>query len=256
PCLFTGQLFSYIAADSAWEASSSVGIHAPLYWPPGALKLDFLALACTPAAYGDLGPDGQDLLAWEAVPANGFTIEGWDTYAGQYDVMYAARNGQDSTGAVDLVFRHSMAVLAFTVQCSEEQAFTINAISIDGLEYRGSFTVANDGTELTAVWEDMAAGADRPVKGADPAHGQVLTAAAAPFGDHLLVPPQPSKSITVNYSLPHSEIPSFNHTIHLARTFWQAGYKYTYALRFSPTEISVSPSVGAWDADEADVILP
>ena len=35
--------------------------------------------------------------------------------------------------------------------------------------------------------------------------------------------------------------------VRLPRAIWKAGYKYTYALNFTPTEITVTPSVTDWD---------
>ena len=46
-----------------------------------------------------------------------------------------------------------------------------------------------------------------------------------------------------------------NIVVYLPRAIWKAGYKYTYALNFTPTEIIVDPTVSAWDGTPVDVIL-
>jgi len=72
---------------------------------------------------------------------------------------------------------------------------------------------------------------------------------------HLLVPPQAAKSVVLTYTTRNALIP-LDYTILLPRTIWKAGYKYTYALNFTPTEITVTPMVIAWDDTSVDQTLP
>lgn len=69
---------------------------------------------------------------------------------------------------------------------------------------------------------------------------------------HLLVPPQSSCSLVLTYTT-RGAATSLDYTIRLPRTVWKAGYKYTYALNFTPTEIIADPSVSAWDSDVTEV---
>ena len=243
PFYLTDQLFSYIDdGDHRWKASSAPGTHTPVYWPGGGERVDLLACALTQAACADL------TLAWSAAPADGFTVSDWDTYACQYDVMYAACNNRTG-GVVDLGFRHTLAVLAFTAECTDAGVFTLDGITVDGLEYGGSLTVDNSRSGITSGWTTTATG-DKDVRKRDDASSTDLAfavpAAAAQCAMHLLVPPQYVKDITIHYSLPGSDL-SLDYTIRLPRTFWRAGYKSTYALRFTPTEVLADPSITDWD---------
>ena len=253
PTFLNGQLFSYTPA-SAWEASSAVGVAAPVFWPTGGAALDFLALACPPAAPAALSP------TWDATySANSVTISGWDTQANQYDVMYAAANNQTrntDNGSVGMTFRHAQALLTFTAVCNIADVFTINSISINGLEYSGTFTVDNTRTNLTAKWSALTA-ADKALCGLNGSASDyefAVPTTATQCAKSFLVPEQTAKSLTLTYTL-HGAAAPLTYTIDLPRTVWKAGYKYTYALSLSPTEILVKPSVAAWDGSDVGVNL-
>jgi len=79
-----------------------------------------------------------------------------------------------------------------------------------------------------------------------------VTTSAAQCCQHLLVPPQTAQSLVLTYT-PRNSLISFDYPIRLPRTVWKAGYKYTYALKFTPTEIIADPSVSAWDSDITEV---
>ncbi len=259
PEFMEGQLYSYITANSKWEASSDIETADPLYWPVGQEQMDFLAYACTPAAQSALGPDGADIIAWDAsIPANGFTVTDWDTYANQYDLMYAAANGKTAgnTGIVNLTFRHTMAVIEFKAVSSVEDAFTINSLTINGLEYEGTLTVDNSRTELSASWSSLTS-ANKTVynlSGDTADYAFAVPTSATQCTQHLLVPQQMAKSVTLTYTTANA-VTSLNYIIRLPRTVWKAGYKYTYALNITPTEITATPSISAWDGTPVDVIL-
>lgn len=249
PYHFTGQLFSYTDA-ARWEASSEPGTAAPVYWPAGGASLDFLACALTPEAQAALS------ISWDAVaPANGFVVSDWDTYANQFDVLYAAACDQVPAGAVRLDFRHSLAVVAFTASCSVPGVFTLDRITINGLGYRGTLTVDNSRTEPEASWGPLTTG-DRVVyktDGTTDDYGFAVPAEATRCTQHLLVPPQPARSVTLGYRLGGVD---FTYTLALPRTQWKAGCQYTYALRFTLSEITASPTVSLWDSEDLDQNLP
>ena len=252
PAFMSGQLYSYISANAKWEASSAVGTADPIYWPLGGEQLDFLGLASTPTAYADLAP------AWDAVtPANRVVISDWDTYAKQYDVMYAVANNQTAgtnAGVVDMTFRHTMAVVGFTAVSDIEDAVTLNMITINGLGYSGDLVIDNSHTEVTAVWSTLAS-ADKVVPGtggetAD--YAFAVPTSAAQCARHLLVPQQTARTVTLSYTMKDA-VTALDYTLVLPRTVWKAGYKYVYAIRFSPTEITATPTVTAWDGSEVDI---
>lgn len=253
PDYLTGQLYSYISGNSLWEASSAPGTAAPVFWP-GTAALDFLGLACTPAAYSALAP------AWDAViSANKVTITDWDVWTDQYDVMYAASNGisnSDNSGVVDMQFRHACALICFTAKGSVPDAYTINGITVNSLAYSGDFTVDNSYTNLSTGWSNLTT-ADKAVYGLDGTDSDfafVVPSVAAQCAQHLLVPEQPAKSLTLTYTMGGAIAP-LQYTIPLPRTVWKAGRKYTYALEFTPTEILASPTITDWDSDITEVVF-
>lgn len=252
PAFMEGQLYSYIAASSKWEASSDIGTADPLYWPMGQEQTDFLAYACTPAAQAALAPD------WDgSIPANGFTISDWDTYAKQYDVMYAVANGQTAgnTGIVNLSFNHTMAIIGFTAVSTAADIITINRITINGLGYSGTLTVDNSRTELSATWGALATADKAVFKLDDPVSTNLafnVPTSATQCAAHLLVPQQLAKSVTLNYHLAGADT-DLDYLIKLPRTTWKTGYKYIYALGFTPSEIVISETVTDWSGSAEQV---
>ena len=77
-------------------------------------------------------------------------------------------------------------------------------------------------------------------------YAYAVTTSAAQCCQHLLVPQQAAKSVTLEYTM-NGAVTSLDIVLHLPRAIWKAGYKYTYALNFTPTEITVTPSVTDWD---------
>ena len=255
---FEDQLFTYDGTDAKWHADPE-----PIYWPFSSVQVDFLALALKPAAYTALTTAPGTLAFNEASQggaAGGVTISGWDTYANQYDVMYAVSNGQSvgssTAGTIPLTFAHTMAVVGFTAKCSTGLGiFTIKSMQMNGLDYAGTLKVDNTNTELTSTWSSLTSG-DKPLSlTATPftVPGASATGDAIKLTDHLLVIPQASRSVTVTYHVVHS-IPDLTVTLPLPRLNWKAGYRYTYNLTFNGTEILVDPvSVTDWNGTPVDV---
>lgn len=235
---FTDQLFSYITASTSWEASSAAGTAAPIYWPFGGEKVDFLAYALKPAAKTALSPAFNGTTS-----AQDFTITSWDTYANQYDVMYAVKNAQTSTtngGVVAMEFEHAQALLSFTAVASIASEVTINSITVKGLETVGTLKVDNEKTILDASWT-LTAGADKTIKNISSFSVPITT--PGHVGDNLLIPEQEAKTIVVNYTISGN---TQDYELSIPRTTWKMGYKYVYALAFSLTEIVVTPTVVDW----------
>ena len=248
PLYMSDQLFSYIstATPATWEASSAIGTAEPVYWPAPE-TLDFLGLACKPEARTDLGA----AIAWNTTTAaNGFTITDWDVYENQYDIMYGAANNKrqtDNAGIVDMEFRHSCALICFTAKSSVAGVVTIHAITLNGLGYKGTFTVDNTRTELVGSFGTLTTG-DKVVYGLDGTNADYnfdVPTTATKFTQNLLVPQQASKSITLSYTTPGVPVP-LDLQLRVPRTNWRAGYKYTYALEFTPTEILITEEVEDW----------
>ena len=190
--------------------------------------------------------------------AGGVSIEEWDTYTNQYDVMYAVNNAQAgsiSNGPVPLVFQHTMAVVGFTVKSdSEAGIFTLKGLTLKNLQYKGSLVIDNTSTELDASWGSACQGdKEMPLTMAEfSVPGSGASGLAIKCTDHLLVIPQQARSVELTYHVKNS-IPDLKCTLALPRTVWKAGHRYIYDLVFTPTEIRVSGvTVTDWDGTPVD----
>lgn len=257
---FSDQLYSYCKDGGKWRASSAPNVADPILWPFGGQQLDFLGIACMPAAHDALANPETGKFDWDAtLPANAVKIEDWDLNEYPYDIMYACKNAQGYTtnnGAVDMQFRHSQALVTFTAKCTVPEiegveitdAFTIKGITVNGLDHVGTLTVDNTHSTLTASWTktEGSTPADMEVSGLGE-EGVVLSGTDyTPCGDGFILMPQSAKSITIKYRLRHA-VNDLEYTFDIPRTVWKAGKRYNYALDFSLEEILVKPEVGEWD---------
>ncbi len=267
------QLFTYFSETAKWQASAASGpglggsyTHDPKFWPLGGVKVDFLALALKPAAYDALNADPGSISFYrpsDGGVAAGVSVVEWDTYADQYDVMYAVNNAQSSRsnpgGTVPLEFQHSMAVVGFTAKsASDAGVFTLKDLTLEELQFKGSLVIDNTTTELDVNWIVPQGDANQCDKTVPLIVSEFsvpessATAAAAKCTDHLLVIPQPSRTVKLTYHVKNS-IPDLTYELPLPRTVWKAGHRYIYDLVFTPTEIRVSDvNVTDWDGTPVD----
>lgn len=259
---FEDQLFTYDGTDAKWHADPE-----PIYWPFSSVQVDFLALALKPAAYTALTTAPGTLAFNEASQggaAGGVTISGWDTYANQYDVMYAVFNGQSvgssTAGTIPLTFAHTMAVVGFTAKsASYADIFTLKSLTFNDLQFKGTLTIDNTTTELGSTWDVPANPANQgdkviPLTSATfSVPGSGASGDAIKCADHLLVIPQPSRSVTLTYSVANA-ISDLTYTLPLPRIMWKAGHRYIYNLVFTPAEVRATVTVADWDGTVSETI--
>lgn len=242
---YGGQLFAYFSDGAKWFPAAGSGPYTKqhIYWPFGGVKVDFLAYALTPAAKEDLAPTFHaDTHARE------FTIADWDTFANQYDVMFAVANScvPGSDGNVALTFKHAQALLAFTAKKSATTTvdLTINKITVKDLEYAGTLKVDNYRANLKADWTITAHG-DKDLQSAEGIADfpYTLNSTATQLTTNLLIPEQSCKQIVINYSMGGK---TFDYELNIPRTRWEMGKKYIFNLEFSAAEITVTSSVDNW----------
>ena len=242
---YGGQLFAYFTDGAKWFPASGTGSYTKqhIYWPFGGVKVDFLAYALTPDAKDALAPTfHSDTHARE------FTVSDWDTFANQFDVMYAVANGcvPGTDGNVALTFKHAQALLAFTAKKSATTTvdLTINKITIKDLEYKGSLKVDNYRANLKAGWTISAHG-DKDLSAAEGIADfpYTLNSTATQLTTSLLIPEQSAKQIVINYSMGGK---TFDYELNIPRTPWEMGKKYTFNLEFSAAEITFTTSVDDW----------
>lgn len=241
---YGGQLFAYFTDGAKWfPASGSPYTKQHIYWPFGGVKVDFLAYALTPDAKTALSPTFH-----AETHAREFTVADWDTFANQYDVLYAVANGcvPGTDGNVALAFKHAQALLAFTAKKSATTTvdLTINKITIKDLEYAGTLKVDNYRANLEAGWTISAHG-DKDLSAAEGISDfpYTLNSTATQVTTNLLVPEQSAKQIVINYSMGGK---TFDYELNIPRTPWEMGKKYTFNLEFSAAEITFEPTVNVW----------
>lgn len=242
---YGGQLFAYFDDGAKWYPASGTGPYTKqhIYWPFGGVKVDFLAYALTPAAKEALSPTFHaDTHARE------FTVADWDTFANQFDVMYAVANGcvPGTDGNVALAFKHAQALLAFTAKKSATTTvdLTINKITVKDLEYAGTLKVDNYRANLEAGWTISAHG-DKDLSAAVGISDfpYTLNNTATQITTNLLIPEQSAKQIVINYSMGGK---TFDYELNIPRTRWEMGKKYTFNLEFSAAEIAFEPTLNVW----------
>ena len=242
---FGGHLFAYFTDGAKWFPAAGSGPYTKqhIYWPFGGVKVDFLACALTPAAKDALSPTfHSDTHARE------FKITNWNTFANQFDVMYAVANGcvPGTDGNVALAFKHTQALLAFTAKKSATTTvdLTINKITIRDLEYQGTLTVDNYRANLNTYWT-ITAHADKDLSSAEGIADfpYTLNSTATQLTTNLLIPEQSAKQIVINYSMGGK---TFDYELNIPRTIWKMGKKYIFNLEFSAAEVTLTTSVEDW----------
>lgn len=132
-----------VADTRLWHAGSyaaSTFTPAPIYWPLGKVKMDFLAYAIPLVDHQNTGlSSGVWSATWDNAAsdvASQFTFNDVDTYANQKDVLFAAANDQTnaanggSAHSTVMDFNHAQALLIFNVKVNSEATgkLTINDI--------------------------------------------------------------------------------------------------------------------------------
>lgn len=177
-----------------WHASSTYDAYAaaPIYWPIGGVKMDFLAYAMPCAQHIAAAATGKWFATWDNPTtdvASQFTFNDVDTYANQVDLLYAAANNQTNVAngglanSTVMAFNHAQALLIFNVKVNEE---VDGEVQIDDIEFindtrlaalqleqydgttpaaladnqvtlltKGDFIVDNSRNDLIAKWADL-----------------------------------------------------------------------------------------------------
>ena len=221
-----------------WSGSAFV----PVYWPVGGSKLDFVAYAAKDNST-NVTP------TWGSPAANTLTLDTWNTYVDQQDIVWAVANGETRATNTSLKFNHAQAQIIFKVQCEQSaDIYKVNSITINGLKTTGSFTVDNSKVTPEASWT-LNAGVPTTVKNISALTAVTTTMAA--IGDALLVPQQDVCSFTINYK--SGDVDNFTYTVNPERKVWEMGKTYIYELKFSAQEIVFRESVELWAEQSAEL---
>lgn len=258
---------AYIADANAWGADATSLTNPQFYYWPKQGVLTFAAYS--PASMKNIAEYGN----------GGLKITGYEnpqTLADQYDVMYSTRsyNRKDNTNdltatndhtgksydGVDILFKHALSSVKFTVAKSEENAnIVVTSVTIKDAYYKGDF--AENVTEK-AEYESAPSWTPKTDKHdyAVWSGTQTLntTVADLPNDPHTIVLPQTlatsGVSVVVKYTLGDLEQEA---TVSLATDAvdaWKPGYRYVYNISIGATLIRLSPEVYKWTEQNAGAI--
>lgn len=193
----------------------------------------------------------------------------------QYDVMYAVERATKGAGSapstVGMTFNHAYAWLDFKFSKTNNETgaptIKINSVTVNGVATDGTLTVtvsnynATEGDFTASQSWTSSVDSDGIVVPAVTDTDQILTndenlntTPTQYYNGLLLIPEHPMTSFVINYTTTVGGMDhTFNYTYTAPSTLtWTAGYKYTYDIKMSFSQIEVSPSVSTWEDYDAD----
>lgn len=266
-----------------WEGA------APQYWPLSPATLNFLAVTnwtTTPASVVSTAFTNCAQSAVVTLGNNAPTdLTSPSVSNAQHDLMYAvgrgvvtqsgnnltyAGNSAGNATPVDMVFKHALAWVNFTVQTAADYGtgFKLNSITLHNAYYGGTYTLNNatnynyvyDGntydsrtaTPITGTWGNTPTNQGANVVVPGWTSGTSLSTTPATVGNGLIIVPTygltPAANSFTGFTIEYQfNGQTFSYTHNENVTVEQAK-KYTYAITFTLTEIQINPSVTGWDA--------
>lgn len=237
---FVGQEFAINAnneGDDLWHHNPKV------YWPIGARGVDFLAYSSTIPFTGTAVNWNQDNAASKCV------LYVSEDYL-QDDVLYGAVAGRTTNGGapVAMTFNHTQAWIQFQIKVETaemENIVKVNDITIKNLYSRGELTI-NGGSTPSASWNFTSETAvDRAMDDTYGILNPAFIASEVGYMD-MLIPAQAQTSFVMHYTLAGQDT-VLEYTYDLANAQWEMGKKYIYEITIKPYEITVEPTVTAFD---------
>lgn len=252
---FTNIPFTYYS--SKWAGGTSVTPN-PKYWPHQG-TMNFIALS----------KEGLDGTVTTTTASQIIYVMP-DNSTNQDDVMMAYVGPQNCAthAAVPLSFKHAQAQVCVTAKLaaaaySPNYGITIRSITLRKARYSGRVTGAASGTNsISYTWANVASGTQANV--AFGSSNLALTTTAQAYGKGIVLPVQSPTGqaanidILIEYTLKNglnassaAEEKNLSYVYTVPATTWAAGNKYTYAFTFSWNEITCSPTVTEWSAQNA-----
>lgn len=259
------------------------------YWPLSPETLNFLAVTKSDAdgTNTTFGTAGANFASKETVVLA-------DNKSTQHDLMYSyARAAVTKVGNtltfngganVAMTFYHAQSYVCFTVKAANEATrdagIVVTGIKLNDAVYNGTATVnlANYNSKTsdlaaTLAWDGTAYTSATPydvdVPGTTHAFPVTVDSntSAITAGDGLMIVPNPTKTaevlnasigtFIVYYKMPGIDnVYEFEYTPTAAQKQMLPGYKYTFNIVFSLTEIKVEPVVQPWTPTGYDVTIP
>ena len=227
------------------------------YWPISAATLNFLAVA--PEVSGVVVTSSASTAAKSVT-----TVSGNETWATQYDVMYAtaraSKNAATPPTDVDMTFKHAYSLIDFNFKkasLTPSPTITINSITIYGVACDGILTVnvanSTDATgtapEATHVWSSYTPVENIAVPREPSTTFTLTTTNQRYYKGIMLIPNAFMNKFVINYTIDGQ---TFDYTYVPASSTWAAGTKYIYNITMTPSLIQVDPTVTVWGNDSSN----
>lgn len=228
--------------------------HTPkIYWPIAG-TLDFLAYS----AMNDF--DAKD-VAWDEKNASeGVVLQVLEDRT-QDDIVYASVSGRlSSTGAaaVPMEFKHAQAWLEFQIKVENadmKEKIAIEAIEIENIYNTGELTITNNSGDAKAEWnfrkeqrKNVVFDDNYNLYGSQDAEDFTLENALKDEISYMdmLLPEQAKTAFIIKYRLA-GQPNELQYKYTLSSENWIAGNKYIYEVTFKVNEITVAPTVKAYE---------
>lgn len=241
---FENMEFARDAGTGRWCASPSV------YWPVG-VRMDFVAWSS-----GDRLAEAAH--TYDRVRATDALYLKLGPSSTQDDVMFSWVGSRLSgpSGIVEMQFKHSQAWLEVALKMSEDmspQNVLLHKIVIEDIYTSGELAVTHVFGFAEGKWSFRFDRAEDTVMD-DPGNIYGTRLTTEPKYCDMLLPEQGRRDLILYYSLGDQDN-VLQFVYHLDNTAtWEMGKRYVYEVTFSPSQITVNPSVRDWVAE--NVIVP
>lgn len=255
---FTDFTFAKGASDGNWHHTPAV------YWPIAG-KLDFLA-------YSSQEPFDTKDVTWNEKNASESLVLNVLEDRTQDDIVYAYAYDQKSENgatAVAMQFQHTQAWLEFQIKVANsdmQDKIAIKEIIIENANNSGELTIRKESSSAKAEWsfrheqkKNIVFEDNYNLYGSST--GGVLTNALDEEISYMdmLLPEQAKTSFVIKYYLAGQD-KELQYRYELAGTGssdnWTMGSKYVYEITFTVNEITVAPTVKAYENGDVATLFP
>lgn len=236
--------------------------HTPkIYWPIAG-KLDFLAFSAA------VDFDAKDVV-WDEKNASESVVLQVLEDRTQDDIVYCSKAGCESASGADPVamqFKHSQAWLEFQIKVESEEMqnlIAIESIEIENIYNTGELTISNNSGDAKAEWnfrkeqrKNVVFDDNYNLYGSQNADSTLTNPLKAEISYmDMLLPEQAKTSFIIKYRLA-GQPNELQYKYTLSADNWIAGKKYIYEVTFKVNEITVAPTVKAYEEGVVTDLTP
>ena len=240
-----------VGDDKLWHNKVKAGFE-PIFWPVGG-KMDFLAYSLT----GELSGPGKShnvTAVWGADNAADQVILTVPGENSQNDILFASASGVESSKTqkpVDMRFNHAQAWLEFVLSGSADPLnpdgiVTLRRIELEDVYNAGKLVISNNKGNAIAKWDFS--GEEKQDIVVDNFANVAKLNGTKQFLD-MLIPQQEKTAFVIYYTLGSSP-KELSYRFTTDQKTWLMGEKYVYIINIKANEVTVAPTVTAWQNGE------